>query len=79
MHSIHFNELHFPKGPNLRLLSISAVWMFSACLAMFAVFTFMGGSEFSDNMGGSVGLAFLVIGLLVSGVLAFIERNKSTQ
>ena len=76
MHSVHFHGTHFPKGPNLRLVSISAVWIFSVCLAMFAAFSFVGGSGFSESMGGGVALAFLVVGLIVSALFAYLEKTS---
>ncbi len=76
MRSFHFYEFHVPKGPNLRLMAISAVWMFAICLALFGVFTFMGGTAFSASMGGTAGLAFLLIGFVLSLIFAYLERDS---
>jgi hypothetical protein len=77
MRSFNLHGFQFPKGPNLQFLAVSAAWMFAFSLALFSVLTYMGGTEFSESMGGAAGLAFLVIGLLVSVVLAYIERDAS--
>ena len=76
MFSFHFHEFHFPKGPNLRLAAISAAWMFAVCLALFGLFTFMGGTAFSASMGGTAGLAVLLIGLVLSLIFVYLERDS---
>jgi hypothetical protein len=76
MHSIHLHDMHVPKGPNLWLTAVSAVYVFSISLALFLIFSFMGGSGFADSMGGDLGLWFLLAGLLVSAVFAHLERRK---
>lgn len=76
MHTIHLHDLHMPRGPNLWLAAISAVYIFSVALVLFLVFTLLGGAGFAESMGGNAGLAFLIIGLLVSALLAFIEKPK---
>ncbi len=77
MRSVHFQGFRFPKGPNLWFVSVSAAWMFAIALALFEVLTYMGGSEFAENMGGTLGLSFLVVGFIVSAVLAYIERDAA--
>lgn len=77
MYSIHFRDWHLPKGPNLRLVAISAVYIFSLSLVLFLVFSFVGGNGFAESMGGDAGLWFLIGGLLVSAVFAVLERKKS--
>jgi len=77
MRSVHFREFRFPKGPNLKFITVSAAWIFAISLALFSVLTYMAGTEFSESMGGAVGLVFLVIGFLVSAVLAYIERDAT--
>ncbi len=77
MHAIHLRDLHMPKGPNLWLTATSAVFIFSVSLALFLIFSFFGGSEFGDSMGGNAGFWFLIGGLVVSSILAIIERQKS--
>ena len=79
MRSQHLHDFHFPKGPNIKLIANSAVLMFSACLVMFFVFSAFGGSNFSDSMGGATGCAFLIIGLLVSLTIAFLERDRDSK
>jgi hypothetical protein len=76
MHSIHLHDLHVPRGPNLWFIAISAVYIFSISLALFLIFSLMGGPGFSESMGGDVGLWFLLAGLLVSAVFAQLERRK---
>ena len=76
MHSIHLADVHVPKGPNLWLTAISAVYIFSISLALFLIFSFMGGDEFAESMGGNAGLGFLLAGLAVSAVFAIIEKQK---
>jgi hypothetical protein len=77
MHSIHLRDLHVPKGPNLWLTAMGAVYIFAISLALFLIFSLMGGEEFSESMGGTAGLWFLIGGLFVSAVLAFIEKQKN--
>jgi hypothetical protein len=76
MRSIHLADLYVPKGPNLWLTAISAVYIFSVSLALFLIFSFMGGNEFAESMGGNAGLGFLLGGLAVSAVFAIIEKQK---
>ena len=59
-------------GPNFRFVAKSAVFMFSACLIMFGYFSEMGGANFAETMGGDFGLGFLVVGLVVSIVVAYL-------
>ncbi len=77
MHSIHLHKMHVPKGPNLWLTAISAVYIFSVSLGLFLIFSLWGGSEFSDSMGGSAGFWFLIGGLVVAAGLAIVEKQKS--
>lgn len=77
MRSIHLHDIHVPKGPNLWITAISAVFIFLVSLALFLIFSLGGGSEFKESMGGNVGLWFLIGGLVVSVVFAIIERQKS--
>jgi len=76
MHPIHIEKIHVPQGPNLWLASRVAVVFFLLSLVLFVVFSLMGGSGFSESMGGAAGLWFLLGGLFVSAVFAFFERNK---
>jgi hypothetical protein len=76
MHSIHLSDVRVPKGPNLWLTAMTAVYIFSISLALFLVFSLMGGSEFAESMGGKAGLWFLIGGLLVSVVFAFLEKQR---
>ena len=76
MHSIHLQDMRVPKGPNLWLTAVSAVYVFSISLALFLIFSFMGGSEFAGSMGGELGLLFLLVGLLVSAIFARLERQQ---
>jgi hypothetical protein len=55
---------------------MTAVYIFSISLALFLVFSLMGGSEFAESMGGKAGLWFLIGGLLVSVVFAFLEKQR---
>jgi hypothetical protein len=77
MRSIHLRDWYLPKGPNLRLMAISAVYIFSLSLALFLIFSFLGGNGFAESMGGDASLWFLIGGLLVSAVFAVLERKKS--
>lgn len=77
MHPIHLEDIHVPQGPNLWLLSRAAVVFFLVSLALFVIFSLMGGPGFSESMGGTAVLWFLLGGLFVSAVFAFLERNKS--
>jgi hypothetical protein len=76
MHSIHLSDVHVPKGPNLWLTAMTAVYIFAISLALFLIFSFMGGDGFAESMGGNAGMWFLIGGLLVSVVFAFIEKQK---
>jgi len=76
MHSVHLRGIHVPKGPNLWLSSVVAVLIFSFSLALFLIFSFVGGDGFRESMGGDVGLSFLIGGLLVSAVFAVIEKQE---
>ena len=76
MKLIHLSDIHVPKGPNLWLTAVSAVYFFSVSLALFLIFSLMGGREFAQSMGGNIGLGFLIGGLLVSAVCAFVEKQK---
>ena len=77
MHTIHLRDIHVPKGPNLWLTAMSVVFIFSVSLVLFLIFSLLGGSEFRQSMGGTAGFWFLIGGLVVSAVLAIIERQKS--
>jgi hypothetical protein len=77
MRPVRFHGFHFPKGPNLQFVAVSAAWMFSFSLALFSVLTYMAGTEFSESMGGAAGLIFLVIGFLASVVIAYLERDAA--
>lgn len=77
MRTIHLRDLHVPKGPNLWLTAIGAVYTFAVSLALFLIFSFMGGEEFAQSMGGQTGLAVLVGGLVISVIFAIVERQKS--
>lgn len=77
MHSIHLRDIHVPKGPNLWLLSVVSVLIFSFSLVLFLSFSLVGGDGFRESMGGDAGLAFLIGGLLVSAVFAVIEKQES--
>lgn len=77
MHSIHLRDMHVPRGPNMRLAAISAVFIFSVSLALFLILSFLSGDGFRDSMGGDVGLAFLIVGLVLSIVFAIVERKNS--
>lgn len=76
MRSIHLRDWHLPKGPNLWLVAMSAVYIFSLALVLFLVFSFVGGTGFAESMGGDASLWFLIGGLLVSAVFALVERQK---
>ncbi len=77
MHPIHLDKIHVPQGPNLWLLSRVSVVFFLISLALFGSFSLMGGSGFGESMGGTAGLWFLLGGLFVSVVFAFLERDES--
>ena len=76
MHSIQLHDIHVPKGPNLWFVATSGVYIFSVSLALFLIFSFMGGPAFTESMGGDVGLWFLIGGLLISAVFAHIEKQQ---
>jgi hypothetical protein len=76
MHSIHLRDMHVPKGPNLWLTAMSAVYIFAVSLVLFLIFSMMGGTEFTESMGGDKGLWFLIGGLLVSVIFASVEKQK---
>jgi hypothetical protein len=75
MHSIHLDDIHVPKGPNLWLSAVSAVYFFSISLTFFVLFSLMGGEEFAESMGGNIGLWFLIGGLVTSVVFAILEKQ----
>lgn len=77
MRSIHLHDMHVPKGPNLWLASISGVVVFSVSLALYLILSLMSGDGFRDSMGGNAGLAFLIVGLVLSVVFAILEREES--
>lgn len=76
MNHIHLHGIHVPRGPNLWLAAISAVVIFSISLLLFLAFALMGGTGFSESMGGDAGLTFLIIGLIASVSIALIEKPK---
>lgn len=59
------------------LTAMAAMHTFAVCLALFLVFSMMGGDEFAESMGGDAGLWFLIGGLCVSVVFAIVEMQKS--
>lgn len=68
--------VHIPKGPNLFALSVGAVVCFALALIAYAI-SWMGGQSFIDDMGGNVTFVILMLGLLGSAFVAFMERPKS--
>jgi hypothetical protein len=76
MHSIHLNEVHIPKGPNLFALSVGEVVWFSIAIFFFLVSWMVGGDDFEASIGGNVSLVWLVIGLAVGAALCAITRPE---
>ena len=77
MHSIHFEDVHVTKGPNLFAFSVSeAVWS-SIALFFFLVSWAVGGDDFKDSIGGYYSLAILVLGITIGAVFAAFTRPKS--
>ena len=76
MHSIHLHDVHMPKGPNLFALSVGEVVWFSMAIFFFLLCWMVGGDDFEASIGGNVGLASLVVGLVVGAVLCAITKPE---
>jgi hypothetical protein len=74
MHSIHVHDVHIPKGPNLFALSVGEVVWFSIAIFFFLLSWFVGGDEFEASIGGNIGLAGLVAGLVIGAVLCAMTK-----
>jgi hypothetical protein len=59
------------KGPNLFLLSIGGIVGFGMCLFFFS-FSWLGGDNYVDLLGGDVTLYILVGGFIGSIVASFV-------
>ncbi len=77
MHSIHFQNVHLPKGPNLFALSVSEVVWASVALFFFLVSWVVGGEDFKESIGGSISLAVLLAALLAGAILCVITKPKN--
>lgn len=76
MRSIHLHEFHFPKGPNLFALSVGEVFWFSGAIFFFLLSWIIGGDDFEASIGGNVGLAGLVVGLVVGAILCSMTKPE---
>jgi hypothetical protein len=76
MRSLHIHDVHVPKGPNLFALSVGEVVWFSLAIFFFLLSWFVGGDEFMASIGGNIGLAGLVTGLLVGAILCALTRPE---
>ncbi len=76
MHSIHFRDVHFPKGHNLFALSVGEVIWFSLAVFFFLLSWIVGGDEFQDSIGGNVGLAVIMGGLVIGVILCGITKPE---
>jgi hypothetical protein len=76
MHSIHFRDVHFPKGPNLFALSVGEVVWFSLAAFFFLLSWMIGGDDFQESIGGNVGLAVLLGGLLLGAILCAVTKPE---
>ena len=74
MRSIHIHDVHIPKGPNLFALSVGEVVWFSIAIFFFLLSWFVGGNDFEASIGGNVGLAGLVTGLVIGAVLCAVTK-----
>lgn len=74
MTSIHLRDFHLPKGPNLFALSVGEVVWFSIAIFFFLLSWFVGGNAFEESIGGNIGLAGLVVGLVVGAMLCAATR-----
>jgi len=74
MHSIHLHDARLPKGPDLFVLSVGEVICFSIALFFFVVSWLVGGDEFKESIGGNLGLAGLLVGLVIGAILCGITK-----
>lgn len=77
MHSIHLNDFHVAKGPNLFALLVGEVVWSSIALLFFLVSWAVGGDDFKDSIGGNYSLAILLLGILIGAAFARLTRPRS--
>jgi hypothetical protein len=77
MHSIHLQDVHVPKGPNLFALSVGEVVWFSIAILFFLISWMVGGDAFEASIGGNIGLAALVAGLVIGAILCAVTKPKN--
>lgn len=77
MHSIHLDDIHVAKGPNLFAFSLGDIVWFGIALFFFLVSWAVGGEDFKDSIGGNYSLAILLLGISIGAVLATLTRPKS--
>jgi hypothetical protein len=76
MHSIHLHDVHIPKGPNLFALSVGEVIWFSLATFFFLLSWFVGGDDFRDSIGGNVGLAVMLAGLVIGAIMCAVTKPE---
>lgn len=76
MHSIHLQDVHLPKGPNLFALSVGEVVWCSIAIFFFVLSWIVGGDEFEANIGGNIGLIGLMVGLVAGAILCAVTRPE---
>jgi len=77
MNSIHLEDIHVSKGPNLFAFSVGDVVWCCIGLFFFLVSWAVGGGDFKDSIGGNYSLVILLLGISIGAVLAALTRPKS--
>lgn len=77
MQSIHLNDFHVAKNPNIFAFSLGVVIWCGIALVFFLVSWAVGGDDFKDSIGGQYSLAILVLGIIIGAVFAALTRPKS--
>lgn len=76
MHSFHLRDFNIPKGPNLFALSVGEVIWFSLAAFFFILSWMIGGDDFRDSLGGYVGLAVLLGGVVLGAILCAVTKPE---
>jgi hypothetical protein len=76
MHSIHLQDVHMPKGPNLFALSVGEVVWFSIAVIFFLISWMVGGDDFAASIGGISSLVVLLLGLVVGAILCGVTKPE---
>ena len=74
MHTVHLDDLHTPKGPNLFLISFGTAVLLFVSLLVFLLSWFIGGDSYMEAMGGTTALMLIFAGLAASAIFSLLSK-----